>query len=97
MAQRDIGSESDPYAYIECGTKVFNEQENYQLDEPNPKFYKMYEMKGEFPGNPNIVIKIYDADFLFGDELIGKTSIDLDDRFFCSEWQSIQDKPIEYR
>jgi hypothetical protein len=57
----------------------------------------MYEFDAEFPGAPSLVIKAYDFDDLFGDDLIGKTSIDLDDRFFCPDWQQIEDKPIEYR
>jgi hypothetical protein len=36
-------------------------------------------------------------DDLFGDDLIGDTIIDLDDRFFSAEWDSINDKPVEYR
>jgi len=32
------------------------------------------------------VIKAYDFDDLFGDDLIGKTVIDLDDRFFNPIW-----------
>jgi len=38
-----------------------------------------------------------DFDDLFGDDLIGETVIDLEDRYFSSEWQSIKNKPIEYR
>ena len=57
----------------------------------------MYEFDAEFPGAAPIVIKALDYDDLFGDDLIGKTIIDLDDRFFCPEWQQIEDKPIEYR
>jgi len=57
----------------------------------------LYEIKGEFPGNAPIVISIYDYDMLFGDELIGKTSIDVDDRFFCPEWSALSEKPVEYR
>lgn len=34
---------------------------------------------------------------LFGDELIGKTVVDLDDRYFNPEWKAIEYKPIEYR
>ena len=34
---------------------------------------------------------------MFGDDLIGKTSIDLDDRFFSGDWQALEEKPIEYR
>lgn len=47
----------------------------------------MYEFDAEFPGAPPLVIKAYDYDDLFGDDLIGKTTIDLDDRFFCPDWQ----------
>jgi len=34
---------------------------------------------------------------LFGDDLIGKTTIDLDDRFFNPRWAAIEEKPIETR
>lgn len=29
FAQRDIGSYSDPYLKIKCGTKKFNDRDNY--------------------------------------------------------------------
>jgi len=54
-------------------------------------------MDAEFPGAPPISIEAYDFDDLFGDDLIGKTTVDLDDRYFNPEWQGIKDKPIEYR
>ena len=97
LASRDIGSLSDPYLFIRCGNREFSERDNYVLDEANPKFYKLFEFTGEFPGAPMIEIEAYDYDDLFGDDLIGKTSIDLDDRFFNGDWQSIEEKPIEYR
>lgn len=56
------------------------------MDEPNPKFYKYYEFSGEFPGAAPIIIEAYDYDDLFGDDLIGRTVIDLDDRFFSPDW-----------
>ena len=40
---------------------------------------------------------MWDYDDLFGDDLIGKTSIDLDDRFFNCQWSALTEKPIEYR
>mmetsp|Transcript_40372 Transcript_40372/g.52909 ORF Transcript_40372/g.52909 Transcript_40372/m.52909 type:complete len:172 (+) Transcript_40372:3858-4373(+) len=86
FASRDIGSFSDPYLFVRCGNREFSERDNYQLDEPNPKFYKLFEFTGEFPGAPTIEIEAYDFDDLFGDDLIGKTSIDLDDRFFNGDW-----------
>jgi hypothetical protein len=57
----------------------------------------MYEFESEFPGASPLEIKAYDYDDLFGDDMIGKTTIDLDDRFFSPEWQQIEEKPIEFR
>ena len=34
---------------------------------------------------------------LFGDDLIGETVIDLEDRYFSSDWNAMPTKPIEYR
>ena len=39
----------------------------------------------------------YDYDDFFGDDLIGVTKFDLDDRLYNKDWTSIMYKPIEYR
>lgn len=57
----------------------------------------MFEFEGTFPGCAPLQIKLMDYDDLFGDDSIGTTSIDLEDRYFSPEWQSIKQKPIEYR
>lgn len=97
FAQRDLFSASDPYLIIECGKENFNERKNYQLDTNEPKFFKAYQMQADFPGSPTLKITAYDYDTLFGDDIIGTTKIDLDDRFYSQSWQAIEDKPIEYR
>ena len=83
--------------YITLGNKIYNERDNYILDEPNPKIYKLFEFCGTFPGVDPLVIEAWDYDDLFGDDLIGRTSIDLDDRFFNADWSALEEKPIEYR
>ena len=97
FAQRDIGSASDPYLVLTCGNQTINDKDNYKLDESNPQFYKHFDFLVNFPGAPLLEIKAMDYDDLFGDDLIGQTSIDLDNRHFSPEWRSIQDKPIEHR
>lgn len=82
MASRDIGSASDPYVLIHLGDEVFDDRENYQDDEPNPELFKKVEFRGDFPGTPLMSIKMMDYDILFGDDLIGETLIDLEDRYF---------------
>lgn len=97
LSSRDNGSDSDPYLLVKCGNKTYNEREFYQSDEPNPKFYKSFDFEAVFPGCAPLVINVMDYDEIFGDESIGTTSIDLEDRFFSPEWQSIKNKPIEHR
>ena len=97
LASRDIGGFSDPYLKLKCGNKVFNERNNYILDEPNPKFHKHYDFESLFPGCPMLFIDCFDFDDLFGDDLIGATTIDLEDRYFLPEWRALNNKPIEFR
>lgn len=86
FAKRDLFSESDPYLKLTCGNTVHNERQNYQLDTNQPKFFKYYEFDVGFPGSPVITIEAFDYNDFFGDDLIGVSKLDLDDRFFNKEW-----------
>lgn len=97
LASRDIGSFSDPYLKVTFGEESKNLRDEYQLDSANPSFNKYFTFKGTFPGAPPLVIDVMDYDDLFGDDLIGRTVIDLDDRFFSIDWQALDEKPIEFR
>lgn len=97
LSSRDNGGDSDPYLIVKLGNKTFNDRSNYQEDEPNPKFHKFYEFEAVFPGCAPLVINVMDYDEIFGDDSVGTTSIDLEDRYFSPEWQSIKNKPIEHR
>ena len=86
FSSRDNGGASDPYLYITCNKTIINERDNYLLDEANPDFYKKYDIEGSFPGTSPLNIIAYDYDAIFGDDEIGTTQIDLEDRFFSMEW-----------
>ena len=86
LSSRDNGSESDPYLIISCGNRIYNERDNYQDNEPNPTFFKHFDFEGVFPGCAPLVITLMDYDTIFGDEAIGTTTVDLEDRFFSPEW-----------
>jgi Ca2+-dependent lipid-binding protein len=86
LSSRDNGSPSDPYLYITCNNKVYNERDNYQLDEPNPDFHKHYDFEATFPGCSPLKIDVFDYDDIFTDDLIGTTIVDLEDRYFSLEW-----------
>lgn len=36
LSCRDVGSASDPYLKIQLDDKIYNERDNYQMDETNP-------------------------------------------------------------
>lgn len=86
LAKKDAFSESDPYFVLKLGNQIFNDRDNYQEDEPAPDLYKVVDFEAKFPGCPQLEIKMYDWDLIFGDELIGTGLIDLEDRFFSPEW-----------
>lgn len=54
LASRDIGGFSDPYIKISCGDQVFDERENYVLDDPKPEFGKHFDFPVVFPGCPQV-------------------------------------------
>lgn len=97
FVEKDLFSKSDPYLVLRSGKDVFSEKANYQLDTSEPQFFKSYDFVNSFPGAHVLHIEAYDYDDFFGDELIGGTKIDLDDRFFNKTWTSVFNKPIETR
>ena len=86
LASRDNSSPSDPYLYLQMNNKIINERWSYQLDEPNPDFYQCYDFEGTFPGCSPLQVDVWDYDDIFGDDLIGTTNVDLEDRYFSLEW-----------
>ena len=98
LAKKDTLSPSDPYIVIKLGNEEkINEKKNYQEDKVDCNWYKYYDIFSELPGNGTLTIQVYDYDPIFSDELIGETTIDIEDRFFDCEWQNLKNKPIETR
>lgn len=77
---------SDPYLKIKINGEQVDERANHLTDETNPEFNKMYEFSSNFPGCSPLTIQVWDFDAHFGDDFIGETVIDLEDRFFSTEW-----------
>lgn len=97
LPPKDAGGSVDPYLILKLNDEVINERKNYVKNSHNPDIYKMFEFHSEFPGCSTLKIQMWDYDRVFGDDFIGETVVDLEDRFFSPEWQSIKNKPIEYR
>ena len=98
LARKDLTSDSDPYIKIYLGEKkYFDEQKNYLNNTQNGQWYQYYDIVGEFPGDSTLKIEVWDYDPIFRDEMIGATQIDLEDRYFNSNWLEMKYKPIETR
>jgi hypothetical protein len=98
LANKDKFSESDPYIKLYINDKLaINDRKNYQEDQKNCKWYKYYDLTGEIPGSSSLKIEVWDWEAILADSLIGYTTIDLEDRYFNDDWQSLVHKPIEMR
>ncbi|CAF0876645.1 unnamed protein product [Brachionus calyciflorus] len=74
----------DPYISIQIADKVYDYSENSQHETLEPNFGCMYEYDVKFPYESQITIAIKDWSLLGNKGLIGKTVIDLEDRFYSS-------------
>ncbi|EQC29478.1 hypothetical protein SDRG_12726 [Saprolegnia diclina VS20] len=80
---------SDPYLILRLGKETINDRKNYIDDVVDPDFYKVFEFNVHFPGASTLTIDAFDHDFIGGDDLIGSTTLDLEDRFFDKNWQAL--------
>eukprot|EP01091_Cochliopodium_minus_P016955 TRINITY_DN6513_c0_g1_i1.p1 TRINITY_DN6513_c0_g1~~TRINITY_DN6513_c0_g1_i1.p1 ORF type:complete len:1344 (+),score=430.13 TRINITY_DN6513_c0_g1_i1:61-4092(+) len=63
----------------------------------SPDFFKCYELIANLPGDSKLTINAYDYSPIGLHDFIGSTVVDLENRYFSSEWKDISPKPIEYR
>lgn len=83
---------SDPYLRISLGKTVFNDRPNAINDATDVDLYKLVEFNAELPGTSQLTIEVMDKNDFGSDELIGKTVIDLEDRWFDERWKRIGEK-----
>lgn len=80
---------SDPYIRVKLGKNLFDDRVNAIDDVTNADLYKVIEMNAELPGTSQLQIEVMDKDDIGSDDLIGKTVIDLEDRWFDGRWQKL--------
>ncbi|KAJ8737899.1 hypothetical protein PYW08_000494 [Mythimna loreyi] len=85
----------DPYVAISCGRKHLGDRKNHAKNTQNPIFGKMYEFRCSLPDDYLLTVSLYDYDTIPPDELIGSTTIDLEDRIY-SKHRARVGLPTEY-
>lgn len=61
---------------------IYQNKEEHINDDSNPSFYKIFDITTNLPGPSDLLIQVFDFDDFLPDELIGQTTIDLEERFF---------------
>nr|XP_046260385.1 fer-1-like protein 6 isoform X2 [Scatophagus argus] len=91
----DPDGKSDPYIVIRLGKKEIKDRDNYIPKQLNPVFGRSFELQATFPQDSLLSVLIYDYDLVGGDDLIGETRIDLENRFY-SQHRATCGLPAEY-
>eukprot|EP00475_Leptophrys_vorax_P037444 TRINITY_DN645_c0_g2_i3.p1 TRINITY_DN645_c0_g2~~TRINITY_DN645_c0_g2_i3.p1 ORF type:complete len:555 (+),score=164.61 TRINITY_DN645_c0_g2_i3:318-1982(+) len=92
----DSNGKSDPYLVASLGKQKVSLRSNYISATCEPEFYESFEFASQIPGPSELKLEVWDYDGI-GDDLIGSTSIDVEDRWFSKQWREIKRKPIEWR
>uniref|UniRef100_A0A182YBU5 C2 domain-containing protein n=1 Tax=Anopheles stephensi TaxID=30069 RepID=A0A182YBU5_ANOST len=81
LTSRDIMSESDAYIVLSYGNQRVRDRAFYIPNQASPVFGRRFEMRGMLPRDQILHLSVYDRDFASSDDLIGSTTIDIEDRF----------------
>uniref|UniRef100_A0A8C2KNK0 Fer-1 like family member 6 n=1 Tax=Cyprinus carpio TaxID=7962 RepID=A0A8C2KNK0_CYPCA len=91
----DPDGKADPYIVLKLGKTEIKDRDNYIPKQLNPVFGRSFEFQATFPKESLLTILIYDYDTVGGDDLIGETQIDLENRFY-SRHRATCGLPTEY-
>uniref|UniRef100_A0A3B3WM37 C2 domain-containing protein n=1 Tax=Poecilia mexicana TaxID=48701 RepID=A0A3B3WM37_9TELE len=91
----DPDGKADPYIFLRLGKNEIKDRDNYIPKQLNPVFGRSFEMQATFPQESLLSLLIYDYDLVGGDDLIGETRIDLENRFY-SRHRATCGLPSEY-
>jgi len=87
---------NNPYIVIPDGKDTITDRDNKKQATSRPQFYRYYQFNCTFPYETSITIDIWDWDAGSGDDLIGSTTIDLENRLYSEKWKKYKLKPIEF-
>ena len=91
LISTDRDNSSDPYLVVKLGDTKFSTRSRYIKNTLEPKFHESFEFMSRLPGASKLKIEVWDWDGI-GDDLVGSTTIDIEDRWFSKEWRKLKIK-----
>jgi len=87
---------ADPYIAFQLGPNFdYSSRNMFQAETNTPEFYRMEEKDVEFPTDTRLEVSLMDMnDYALRDELIGSTTVDLEDRWYSKAWRKMNDKGV---
>uniref|UniRef100_T1IIT4 C2 domain-containing protein n=1 Tax=Strigamia maritima TaxID=126957 RepID=T1IIT4_STRMM len=95
LTPKDPNGLADPYITIKLGKQKKNSRDKYKPKTLNPLFGQMFEMTATLPLQKDLLIQVYDMDIIGSDDLIGQTTIDLENRYL-SMHRATCGLPLQY-
>ncbi len=93
----DKDNKSDPYVVAHLGREIQGDNSEHIKGTNRPYFGRCFEFFSTMPGPANLTLTVKDYDSIGSDEEIGRTIIDLEDRWFSKQWKDLPRKPLEKR
>ena len=101
LVPMDSDGASDPYLVLKLGDQKIENRKDHINNVTTAHFYRMFEFKTRLPGDALLKIDVMDFDDFgkLSDDLIGSTTIDLEDRIFSERWKRDLSArpPVEWR
>ncbi|CAF3639300.1 unnamed protein product [Adineta steineri] len=95
LQPQDSSGNSDPYIEIQLGTIRIDNRDERIPNTTNPIFGKLFELKTIIPLAKDLIIRIKDWDLITSDDMIGETTIDLENRLL-SKYRATCGLPLQY-
>jgi Ca2+-dependent lipid-binding protein len=80
LAAKDSDRNSDPYVTVQLGKHKVSRRDKHLNDTCDPDFFQAFDIPCRLPGPSKLEIKVWVYDGI-GDDLIGKTVIDIENRY----------------
>lgn len=84
LQPQDPNGFSDPYPAVKLGKTKIRDRDNYKPKCLEPMFGLVYELDCTIPLESELKVQIFDYDYMSGDDLIGETKIDLENRYLST-------------